>query len=145
MNMDSPLYCPHDLSKSGEFRDDLPTLLDNNSNPLMELLNKDFDFEKPESELSIFNSSVNDFNKVKLNKTINGYGLLGLNLQIDEEISEKLQSIKFMGPFERYKMVKPFIQAEEERLAAEKEKADNEKKADEPTDDQRMESVRIYY
>ncbi|KAK5646684.1 hypothetical protein RI129_005148 [Pyrocoelia pectoralis] len=28
VNIDSPLHCPHDLSKSTEFRDDLPTLLD---------------------------------------------------------------------------------------------------------------------
>lgn len=27
INTNNPLYCPHDLTKSNEFRDDLPTLL----------------------------------------------------------------------------------------------------------------------
>lgn len=27
MNVESPLHCPHDLTKATEFRDDLPTLL----------------------------------------------------------------------------------------------------------------------
>lgn len=69
-----------------------------------------------------------------------------------QEISDslkKVRSIRFLGPFERYKLVKPFIQAEEVRLASEKAKSDEkvvhsnatDTTTDNRTDEERIESV----
>lgn len=49
--------------------------------------------------------------------------------------------IKFLSPYERYKLVKPFIQAEEEKEAAEKAKENNQ--IDDKSTDDRIASVSL--
>lgn len=100
INVDSPLHCPHDLTKSTEFRDDLPTLLNKKEN----ILNfaSSLNLEQTTSTISFFNDPEN----------VNNY-------EIDEATSAKLKNLKFLGPYDRYKLVKPFIEAEEAKAAAE--------------------------
>lgn len=56
-------------------------------------------------------------------------------------------NFKFLGPFERYKLVRPFVRAKEQKLAEERAKQEkeaqkkNEKNATERTDEERIESV----
>lgn len=46
------------------------------------------------------------------------------NLKLSgKQVFSKVQKLKFLGPFERYKLVKPYIQAEEKK----KEQFENEK------------------
>lgn len=54
-----------------------------------------------------------------------------------------MQTFKFLGPFERYKLVRPYIQAEEEKLSKDKEesKASQKPEEDTRTDEERIESV----
>lgn len=100
INVDSPLHCPHDLSKTTEFRDDLPTLL-NNKNETVFHFDNSIILEQTTSTL--FNSSEDSFD------------------EIDRIASTKLKELKFLGPYDRYKLVKPFIEAEEAKAAAERE------------------------
>lgn len=65
INVDSPLHCPHDLSKSNEFRDDLPvilgkTFLENNN-----ILDKPLEIETGKSVCSVFNSVGEEVIEVK--------------------------------------------------------------------------------
>ncbi|XP_018571344.1 exosome component 10 [Anoplophora glabripennis] len=138
INIDSPLHCPHDLTKSNEFRDDLPTLMGNNSAAnLSELIDKKLEIENTHSSRTVFDPPDNSSEQ-----------------EIDSEALKKIHSIGFLGPFERYKLVKPFIQAEEERLASEKSKNDEQKKSsqsvdvivvDNRTDEERIESIREHF
>ncbi|KAK9890903.1 hypothetical protein WA026_012245 [Henosepilachna vigintioctopunctata] len=97
VNMDNPLYCPHDLSKEGEFRDDLPVLLNNDPNNCEDLASKICDIEEVNSIYSIFGNE-----KEKVVKTV----------------SKKQRTLL---PFERYQLVKLFIQDEEKKKATENE------------------------
>ncbi|CAH0556935.1 unnamed protein product [Brassicogethes aeneus] len=128
INVDSPLNCPHDLTKASEFRDDLPTLLnDQSNNSIFSMLEKSVGTEKTASLFSVFNTPENSE---------------------DETTNANQETIKFLAPYQRYTMVKPFIQAEEERLQQEKEEEDQraEKAAEEERSDaQRIESVKQHY
>lgn len=79
-----------------------------------------------------------------------------MNFQEINDSLKKVRGIGFLGPFERYKLVKPFIQAEEERLASEKAKMEERTEssvqssasnavADSRTDEERIESVRAKF
>ncbi|XP_044268640.1 exosome component 10 [Tribolium madens] len=114
VNMDSVLHCPHDLTKTNEFRDDLPTLLQNNQNK--RLAEVELSIEKP-SSYSIFNTDE-AFN--------------------EHETFKKLCGFTYFSPYERYKLVKPFVVAENE-AQAEKEKQQ------ERTDDERIASIRDHF
>lgn len=65
INVDSPLHCPHDLSKSNEFRDDLPVLLDKT---LLEnnVLDKGIEIEAKASVCSVFNTVEEEIVEVKI-------------------------------------------------------------------------------
>lgn len=56
------------------------------------------------------------------------------------ESHSKLKDLKFLGPYERYKLVKPFVQAEEQ-FAAEKEKHPEADSTTEPSIEDRIASV----
>nr|CAI5816921.1 unnamed protein product [Callosobruchus analis] len=145
INVDSPIHCPHDLTKAHEFRDDMPTLLDNKISLTKELLHKELQVQKHHSMYAVFN--VPD--------------------KVDHEFRSEGKTFmySFLGPFERYKLVKPYIQAEEQRLAEEKAKEEQEKakaraeneiaeqnaakdtpmEADTRTDEERIESIRQHF
>ncbi|VEN41035.1 unnamed protein product [Callosobruchus maculatus] len=147
INVDSPIHCPHDLTKTQEFRDDMPTLLGNKTSLVKELLDKEIPVQKHNSMYAVFNIPDK------------------LDNELSSEAKEKLSCISFLGPFERYKLVKPYIQAEEQRLAEQKEKEEQEKakvraeneiaeqnaaeestvKADTRTDEERIESIRQHF
>lgn len=90
-DVNSHLYCPHDLTGSTEFRDDLPTLLDNNN----------YSTVLPESVL----------NKLKLNGP--SIGVFHTSSRTEKKTINGTQ-IKFFSPYARYLAVLPF--AEQERL-----------------------------
>lgn len=78
------------------------------------------------------------------------YSRLIFNFQTDNEIQKKLQSITFLGPFERYKLVKPYVQEQEEKAEAERAKQEEERTnktsingelIEERTNEQRIEAV----
>lgn len=111
LNVDNILNCPHDLSHSSEFHDDLPTLLGD--------MFKQKKIETPEK------IKIKETKELKIENT---KPLLDIFESIEDSLrklqkdaSDKMKKIKFLGPYERYKMVKPFIQAMEEEK--EKEKA----------------------
>ncbi|ERL91492.1 hypothetical protein D910_08822, partial [Dendroctonus ponderosae] len=131
INIDNPLHCPHDLSKNQEFRDDLPTLLQSNTDLITFLLSTQLGLEVTES----VHASVFDTSKPGLDP----------------------ENFKFRGPFERYKLVRPFVRAKEKKLAeeratqeeeAQRKVAEESKKADgatERTDEERIESIREHF
>ncbi|KAF7284180.1 exosome component Rrp6 [Rhynchophorus ferrugineus] len=103
INIDSPLHCPHDLTNVEEFRDDLPTLLGNSKASL----NPSFDtlIEQPRSICSVFNPiHITDDD----------------NLNLAEKFKRFREGFKFLSPFDRYQLVKPFIKAKEKKLAEDK-------------------------
>lgn len=91
-DVNSHLYCPHDLTGCGEFRDDLPTLLDNKDelNNLTNSALKKLKLNGP--SIDVFHTSSRTEKK-----TANG------------------SRVKFFSPYARYLAVLPF--AEQERLA----------------------------
>lgn len=93
-DVNSHLYCPHDLTGTTEFRDDLPTLLGNDkngSNTISEsVLNK---LKLGGPLINIFHTSSRAEKKADVNGT----------------------QVKFFSPYARYLAVLPF--AEQERLA----------------------------
>lgn len=71
---------------------------------------------------------------------------------VKNETREKLRQFRsktsFLGPFERYQLVRPFIEARERKLAEEKAKKEEEERTklkqepeDNRTDEERIESV----
>lgn len=91
-DVNSHLYCPHDLTGNTEFRDDLPTLL--NSNGKMNNLT-----DEVLKKLKLSGPSVNVFHtssRVEKQNTVND------------------AQVKFFSPYARYLAVLPF--AEQERL-----------------------------
>ncbi|KAJ8938385.1 hypothetical protein NQ314_011518 [Rhamnusium bicolor] len=135
INVDSPLHCPHDLTKTSDFRDDLPILLGNKSLDMRNFVNSKLEIENCMSTYTVFNKPEN------------------LDEKDVNEATEK-HSFTFLGPFERYKLVKPFIQAEEEKLAAEKAEAEQiitetsvseDIQEDTRTDEERIESIRKHF
>ncbi|KAJ8973492.1 hypothetical protein NQ317_018765, partial [Molorchus minor] len=140
INVDSPLHCPHDLTKSGEFRDDLPTVLGiSATDNLRNMTDIKLEIENNHSTYTVFDTLD--------------------NLDEADENENKVHSFTFLAPFERYRLVKPYIQAEEERLANERvaENAKNEGNSistsqseptnvtQGPTDEERIESIRQHF
>uniref|UniRef100_A0A6P7FY93 Exosome component 10 n=1 Tax=Diabrotica virgifera virgifera TaxID=50390 RepID=A0A6P7FY93_DIAVI len=66
INVDSPLNCPHDLTKANEFRDDLPTILGNNSPSLMNLSNGKLENETDKPKCSVFFTPDNSEDEEKI-------------------------------------------------------------------------------
>lgn len=67
INVDSPLHCPHDLTKSNEFRDDLPTLIGGNAGVnLSDLVNSDLEIETTRSVATVFDTPENSEEEVFL-------------------------------------------------------------------------------
>lgn len=106
INLDSPLNCPHDLTKTEEFRDDLPTLLGNilKQKPRFSLKTAAqknvLDIEKGKSDSCVFYTSEKSYNIMNKSDAI---------LQ-----KNKMKKLAFLGPYERYKLVKKYLQYEEE-------------------------------
>lgn len=101
INVDSPLHCPHDLSKDTEFCDNLPTLLNKKQTTLN--FAHSLNLEQTSCTISILGSSGNSDD------------------EMDDAASAKLKELKFLGPYDRYKLVKPFVEAEEAKTAAKTE------------------------
>ncbi|GJQ87053.1 Rrp6 [Trypoxylus dichotomus] len=114
INIDNPLHCPHDLTKQSEFRDDLVVLLSEKAMTLKEWKNK---YRKSNETLESSKSKYSVFDGPECS---------------DED--ENPCPIKFLGPYERYKLVKPFIQAQEVK-EAEKNAKNNEQEDDKSIDD----------
>lgn len=115
INIDSPLHCPHDMTKLDN-KDNLPTLL--NCLAMKDVNENILPLEQQSSSCKIFND---------------------LSLKL---IAKKKPSFTFLGPFERYKLIRPFLQAE----AAEKEKPKEDKISveDDPSVDDRIAAVCWY-
>ncbi|XP_066141877.1 exosome complex component 10 homolog [Euwallacea fornicatus] len=98
INMDSPLHCPHDMTRNEEYRDDLPTLITATTQQIIQgILSTKLDIEQYESTCSVFNVKTNI-------KCVNS----------PERKDQKLtNNLKFLGPFERYQLVRPFIKVKE--------------------------------
>lgn len=97
-DLNSHLYCPHDLSTGTEFRDDLPTLLGKDLN-VAEMADSSPapKIRKPGPALTIFTDQTEQ----------NG----------ETDISRKaanIRNVKFVTPYQRYLAVLPF--AEKQRL-----------------------------
>lgn len=93
-DVNSHLYCPHDLTGSSEFRDDLPTLLGNiknGSNNLSQTVLNKLKLSGP--SVDVFHTSSR---AEKKEATVND------------------SQVKFFSPYARYLAVLPF--AEQERL-----------------------------
>ncbi|KAH1024413.1 exosome component 10 isoform X2 [Dendroctonus ponderosae] len=144
INIDNPLHCPHDLSKNQEFRDDLPTLLQSNTDLITFLLSTQLGLEVTES----VHASVFDTSKPGLDPQLS---------VASAKLRHFKENFKFRGPFERYKLVRPFVRAKEKKLAeeratqeeeAQRKVAEESKKADgatERTDEERIESIREHF
>ncbi|XP_050309849.1 exosome component 10-like isoform X2 [Anthonomus grandis grandis] len=145
INIDSPLHCPHDLTKSDEFRDDLPTLLKSPEKQDIEsILFAKHQWEHTKSICSVFNSAINEV--IEETNSI-------------EKLRKFKENFKFLGPFERYTLVKPFIESRERKLAEERKKLEEEKREEtkrdkdvtdsgtqeERTDEERIESIREHF
>ncbi|XP_011189712.2 exosome component 10 [Zeugodacus cucurbitae] len=106
----SKLYCPHDLSHSEEFRDDLPTLLNFHKNPLQPSPSKaNVKLAKP--VLSIFETpepSEDDDDEQRKQKQLHS-------------------NIKFVSPYQRYLAMLPLVEKEKAEEAARIE-AENKKR-----------------
>ncbi|XP_063914011.1 exosome complex component 10 homolog [Zophobas morio] len=137
VNVDSALHCPHDLSKTPEFRDDLPTLLDNEQfqSDIRTVANVSVAIEKP-SSYSIFDDSSDTdvFNERKTFKKLRGFA--------------------YFSPYERYKLVKPFVVAEDQAAQAQQEETKKnvestsgtkDDKTEERTDEERIASIRDHF
>lgn len=112
INLDSSLNCPHDLTKVEEFRDDLPTLLGNilrqKSRILLKTVSQKnaLDIEKDKSVSCVFSNGDNIAKKS--------------NVFLQRK---KMKELTFLGPYERYKLIKKYLQYEEE--TQEKEEKNN--------------------
>lgn len=83
-----PLYCPHDLSLQTELRDDLPTLIGN------KMLKSNFkNIDLAPIKLSVLDKS-------------------------DSGGTSKSVTIKFVSPYNRYKLMIPFMEEQKKREAA---------------------------
>lgn len=80
--------------------------------------------------------------------------MLYFDFQTDNEIEDKLKSIKFLGPFERYKLVRPYLEEQEKKEEAKrlKEAEERSKNSENPqeqiierTDEDRIETVSGLY
>lgn len=95
--LNHPLYCPHDLSHQGDARDDLPTLIDN----------------KEIRKKKLFKGIV-EIHQVKLSV-----------FDKTENCSRKPKDVvlQFISPYNRYKLMIPFMEEQKKReIANEEEK-----------------------
>lgn len=93
-DVNSHLYCPHDLTGSSEFRDDLPTLLGNITN-------------------GSNNLSQTVLNKLKLSgPAVDVFHTSSRTEKKESTVNDS--QVKFSSPYARYLAVLPF--AEQERL-----------------------------
>lgn len=132
LNMDNVLHCPHDLSKAEEFRDDLPTLLGdrlkrNQAQPVDDVTL----LVQHTPAISVFHTPDNSDTET--------------DQCIAPAIRQKMKKIKFLGPYERYKLVKTYVQAEEakEKLQAETQDKEQKTATDDRTDEDRISAVSI--
>ncbi|XP_060536167.1 exosome component 10 [Cylas formicarius] len=129
-NINNPLHCPHDLTNKGEVCDNLPTLLGGDKLDLVSIIGPQIEQEL--SIYSLFNTSE-DSNSTARNRF---KGVLN-----------------FLSPYKRYKMIKPFIQAKEQKVIEENAKnvtasAHERQKLsenDNRTDNERIESIRNHF
>ncbi|XP_069699387.1 exosome complex component 10 homolog [Periplaneta americana] len=91
VNLDGALHCPHDLTYSQDFRNDLPTLLGGSANVL----------ETSAMEIQMTSPTISVF-----------------EAELTEIESDTLNHITFVCPYERYKKMKPFVQSQEAEAAA---------------------------
>jgi exosome complex exonuclease RRP6 len=100
INVNSVLHCPHDQSKANEFRNDLPTLLNNYElkAETKNIANVNLSIEKSTS-YSVFDDSLDSdsFN--------------------ERETFKKVRGFNYFSPYQRYKLVNPYVVAEEEAAA----------------------------
>lgn len=91
--LNHPLYCPHDLSHQTDFRDDLPTKIGNKN-----LKDNELDIEIRHVTLNVFEKSENVLRMGK-------------------------DTVQFVSPYTRYKLMIPFMEEQRKReLANEEEK-----------------------
>ncbi|GLV41632.1 Rrp6 [Carabus blaptoides fortunei] len=130
LNFDNVLHCPHDLPKAEEFRDDLPTLLgDRTKHSEVNAVTEQLVQHKP--ALSVFQSPDNSDTETP-------------DQAIVASVRQKMKKIKFLGPYERYKLVKTYVQAEEEKeqLQADKQK---QQPNDNRTDEDRISALHKHF
>lgn len=129
VNIDNSLHCPHDLSKTSEFRDDLPTILQNENY-------KSGNKTLTEVELTIEKKS--------------SYSLFQSSFDCDDGLSKretfkKVRGLSDLSPYQRYKLVKPIVETEEKaKQQTQEEQISEESKEEETrerTDDERIASV----
>lgn len=111
--MSGLLYCPHDLSSNLEFRDDLPTLLGNNSST-SDLASTNI---KCAAKCSISIYDTPDNSEVTFVNYAIIKSLFNFQFCFQDEADDRLQKvnqIKFVSPYARYLAMLPL--AEQQRL-----------------------------
>ncbi|XP_046669774.1 exosome component 10 [Homalodisca vitripennis] len=102
VNLDGALHCPHDLTHSMDFRDDLPTLL---NNALSIDTNHNATLLQSKPTLSVFGDE-------DASKEPEGNNSSKVNLP---------NQIHFMSPFERYKKMLTYLEDEKKKSKEERE------------------------
>lgn len=103
-DVNSHLYCPHDLTGNTEFRDDLPTLLGSNG--------------------TLNNLSEDVLSKLKLSGP--SLGVFHTSSRVEKKNTVTGDQIKFFSPYARYLAVLPF--AEQERSIESAKRAEENRK-----------------
>ncbi|XP_067005258.2 exosome complex component 10 homolog [Anabrus simplex] len=132
IDLESPLHCPHDLTKKEDFRDDLPTLL---NSP-----NKGLTLKTSAAKLANSNPHITAF---ELSSSTS-------ESEADEEgndsalLSETRKQVTFMSPYERYRQILPFMSELEAGEETEvQQEAETSKTND--SDEERIQRVREHF
>ncbi|GLH13589.1 Exonuclease mut-7 homolog [Gryllus bimaculatus] len=95
LDLDSPLYCPHDMKYRQDFREDLPTVLNPLGQSLINVQNSE-QYHNPSPHITLFDSCSES--------------------EAESEECDTLDTQTrhlFVSPYERYKSARPFIEAQE--------------------------------
>lgn len=101
VNINNKLHCPHDLSRSNDFRDDLPTVIGNKGSKIdnQTLLNVTLPLEERTPGFLIFANNVPNINK--------------------REMIKKNQGFIYLSPYQRYQMTKQCLKNKENKIKQE--------------------------
>nr|CAD7456538.1 unnamed protein product [Timema tahoe] len=97
INLDGALHCPHDLSRVGDFRDDLPTLMGDTSAGSKRAPSRTPPLVQRAPNVTVFQP---------------------LEAQQDDDYSDltmkpsEVKQLTFVCPYERYKLVRPYMDAQ---------------------------------
>ncbi|XP_071450937.1 exosome complex component 10 homolog isoform X2 [Hetaerina americana] len=137
----SPLLCPHDLSHCHEYRDDLSTLLGDSTS---EASKSTLLCGMPSHESTTKSSAIN----LKDGAYVALFGYEAFKEEEDSKaaVIKNLKNLQFTSPYQRYKLVKPFMDfletAEQPAKEQEPEEADPTR---EVTDEERINRIKEHF